>query len=269
MEIKSVLKQFGLEGKKADVYLAALELGSATVIEIAKKAEIKRTTGYDILLDLEKLGLISETMKGRRRFFIGEDPENIQKKLKEKESLFSEILPQLKSVYNIKGVKPKIRFYEGKEGLREVYADTLKYSGEMLAFASEDVAKVLGTDWVNNYLKTRTKKGIRVRAIMPGTEFLTKEIISRDREQLRTTKTINPKKYPFSIEINIYGYQKVALMSSKEETGLIIEGAEIYNTMKLIFELLWDNLPEIKLKPKEELDKKTNIAEDDEDDLDY
>jgi len=40
----------------------------------------------------------------------------------------------------------------------------------------------------------------------------------------------------------------VALMSAKEETGIIIEGKEIYNTMKLIFELLWDNLPEVERK---------------------
>ena len=248
METKKILEQFGLTGKKADIYLASLELGSANVVEIAKKAGIKRTTCYDILMELEKNGLISETAKGKKRLFIGEDPEKILNKLKEKERLFSDILPQLKSIHNIKGTKPKIRFYEGKEGLKEVYSDTLKYGGEFLAFASEDVANVLGRDWVDNYLKTRKRKGIRVRAIMPASGYIAREIAGKDQEQLRASKLVDPKKYPFSIEINIYGYQKIALMSSKEETGLIIEGAEIYNTMKLIFELLWDNLPEKELK---------------------
>jgi hypothetical protein len=86
-----------------------------------------------------------------------------------------------------------------------------------------------------------------VRAIMPSTEYLTKEIISRDREQLRMTKTINPSKYPFSIEINLYGHRKIALISSKEETALIIEAPEIYNTLKLIFEFFWDTLPEVEV----------------------
>jgi sugar-specific transcriptional regulator TrmB len=248
MEIKAILEQFGLNGKKADVYLASLELGSATVIEIAKKAGIKRTTGYDILMELEKEGLISETVRGKKRLFVGEDPENIQKKLKNKENLFSEILPQLKSIYNVSGTKPKIRFYEGKEGLREVYADTLKYQGEILGFVSDAVVHVLGDDWAENYLKTRTKKGIRLRGIYPATEWMKTNMAPRDQEQLRSSKLIDAKKYPFSIEINIYGFQKVALMSAKEETGIIIEGKEIYSTMKLIFELLWDNLPEVKIK---------------------
>jgi sugar-specific transcriptional regulator TrmB len=246
MEIRTTLAQLGLSGKRADIYLAALELGSATVLEIAKKAALKRTTCYDVLLDLQTKGYVFETIKGKKRLFLAEDPEKIQKMLRHKESLFSEILPQLKSIYNIKGVKPKIRFYEGKNGLREVYADTLLYSDEILCFASEHVVNVLGMDWAEDYLKMRVKKGIHVRNIAPDTG-LTKRFVAQDQAQFRSSKLVSSQKYPFSIEINIYGHQKIALMSSKEETGIIIEGQEIHNTLKLIFELLWDTLPEIKL----------------------
>ncbi|HBI51025.1 MAG TPA: hypothetical protein DDY21_04230 [Candidatus Moranbacteria bacterium] len=248
MEIKQVLEQLGLEGKKADVYLAALELGSSSVIEISKKAGIKRTTCYDILLDLIGEGLISQTQKGKKRLFVGEDPEKIQRNLKNKERLFAEILPQLQSIHNVRGAKPKIRFYEGKEGLKEVYEDTLKYKTEILGFASDDIMKVLGMDWAMEYLAKRKKNGIWAKGIVPGTEMLKENFISKDLEQLRITKVIDHKKYPFSIEINIYGHQKVALMSAKEEIGLIIEGEEIHKTMKLIFQLIWDLLPEVKVK---------------------
>ena len=242
------MEQLGLEGKKADAYLAALELGSSSVIEISKKAGIKRTTCYDILMDLEKEGLISETSKGKKRLFVGEDPEKIQRNLKNKERLFSEILPQLQSIHNVRGAKPKIRFYEGKEGLKEVYEDTLKYKTEILGFASDDIMKVLGMDWAMEYLAKRKKNGIWAKGIVPGTEMLKENFISKDLEQLRITKVIDHKKYPFSIEINVYGHQKVALMSAKEEIGLIIEGEEIHKTMKLIFQLIWDLLPEVKVK---------------------
>jgi sugar-specific transcriptional regulator TrmB len=248
MEIKNVLEQFGLGGKKADVYLAALELGSSTVIDISKKAGIKRTTCYDVLLDLISEGLISETTKGKKRLFVGEDPEKIQRNLKNKERLFSEILPQLQSINNIRGSKPKIRFYEGKEGLKEVYEDTIKHGGEILGFASYDIISVLGKDWANEYLRKRVRAGIYAKGIMPAVEPLMRDFISKDQEQRRSTKVIDPKKYPFSIEINTYGHNRVALMSAKEEIGLIIEGQEIHSTMKLIFQLIWDLLPEIKVK---------------------
>lgn len=248
MEIKHFLAQFDLIGKKADVYLAILELGSGTVIEIAKKSEVKRTTVYDILLDLEKTGLIYQTTKESKRLFVAEDPEKLKKKLEEKERILDEMLPQLRSFYNIKGIKPKIKFYEGKEGLRQVYSDTLNYGGEILAFASEDVVKVLGMDWANDYLAKRVKRGIRARIILPKTEIIERDFNPLDQKQLRSSKLVSAKKYPLSIEINIYGHQKVALMSSREEMGIIIEGKEIYNTLKLIFELLWDNLPEVEIR---------------------
>jgi hypothetical protein len=84
-----------------------------------------------------------------------------------------------------------------------------------------------------------------MRAILPATDIIKKYYAINDIEQLRSSKLINPKSYPFSIEINIYGHQKIALMSAKEQTAIIIEGFEIHNTFKLIFQLLWDNLPEI------------------------
>lgn len=244
MEIKNTLEQLGLTGKKADIYLAALELGSAPTTDIAKKAGIKRTTCYDIILDLKKEGLIFQTIKGKRRFFIAENPEKMLKKMKEKEKIFSEILPQLKSIYNVTGRKPKISFYEGKQGLIEMIDDTLKYKGPIYAFASEEIVQILGKQWAESYWKKRRTRNISVFGILPRTEFNLKEIVAKNIRDLRTTKLIDLKKYPFSIEIDIYANQKVALLSSKEEIGLIIEGKEIYNTMKSIFDLIWDLLPE-------------------------
>ena len=54
MEIQDVLKSIGLDDKEARVYMALLELGTATVHPIANKAEIKRPTTYLILEQLLK-----------------------------------------------------------------------------------------------------------------------------------------------------------------------------------------------------------------------
>jgi hypothetical protein len=72
--------------------------------------------------------------------------------------ILKEMLPELQSFHNIKGNKPKIRFYEGKEGLREVYEDTLTGSKQIYSFASDDIVGVLGKDWANYYLEKRIKK---------------------------------------------------------------------------------------------------------------
>jgi len=248
MELKDILEQLGLSPYEASVYLATLEIGSGTTIQIAKKAVIKRTTCYDVLTDLKNKGLIFESTKEKKRLFIAEDPEKLKKDLERKEAVFLEALPQFRSLYNISGVKPKIRFYEGAEGIKEVYLDTLRYSGGFLAFGSEDVVKVVGQDWMDTFIKKRIKKGIRVRAILPKTNYTEEILHENDQKELRSTKLIDKNKYPFSIEIDIYGHSKISLISAKETLAIIIESSEIHNTVKLIFEALWDNLPEIKLK---------------------
>lgn len=246
--LENTLQQIGLPEKQARIYMACLELGECSIKEIAKKAEIKRTTIYDIIDDMIAAGFIKATTRGKKKRFIAAEPNELQIIIQKRETLLEQILPQLNNLNNSRKSKPKIWFFDGKEGLKKVYDDTLKYNGELLTFASEYVVNTLGKEWAEDYLKKRVRKSIHVRAIMPSTEFLVKEIIPLDREQLRMTKTIDPKKYPFSIEINIYGHNKVALMSSKEETALIIEGQEIYSTLKLIFEFFWDVLPEIEIK---------------------
>jgi len=246
MSIKNTLEQLGLNGKKADIYLACLELGSASVVDIAKKAKIKRTTCYDIMVDLLNDGLISRTLKGKKTLFVAEDPNKMQSALKNKERMLAEILPELQSIYNVKGIKPKIRYFEGKEGLKEVYADTLRHGGEIVGFASYDTATILGEEWSKDYLVRRVKAGISARGIFPGDELVIKNFVAHNKEHLRQSKLVSPKRYPFTVEINLYGKQRIALMSAKEEVALIIEGVEIHNTLKAIFDLIWDLLPEMK-----------------------
>ncbi len=251
MEVKSVLNSLGLVGKKADVYLAALELGSANVIEISKKSHIKRTTTYNVLLELIEQGMVSQAMKGKKRFFVGEAPEKILREMKNKERMFSEILPQLQSIHNSKVGKPKVRYYEGRDGLKEVYEDTLRQPGkEILGFFSYDIVDILGKEWVDDYVKRRILKGVHARAIGPNDKSLLRDYIQNDQLHRRATKLIDQQDFPFSVEIDIYGHQHVAMISAKEEIGLIIEGIEIHDTLKHLFNLVWKLLPEIDKKER-------------------
>jgi HTH-type transcriptional regulator, sugar sensing transcriptional regulator len=240
MEIRTILNQFGLSDKESDVYLSLLELGISGVNDIANKANIKRTTVYDILSSLTKFGLVSQTQKGKKRFFYAEEPERFNKLLQEKQSRFSEILPILKSLHNTSGVKPKIRYYEGITGLKTVYNDCLNYNDVILAFASEKIFEKLGKDFFDDYSKKKKLRGIASRTILASTKK-TKEYLETSKKYLREIKIIDPKKIPFTIEMNIYA-NKISFISFKEEMAIIIESNEIANNMRLLFELAWKGI---------------------------
>ena len=55
---QQVLENLGLSEKEAEIYLALLELGTGTVVEVAKKSGVKRPTAYLVLDELKKMGYI-------------------------------------------------------------------------------------------------------------------------------------------------------------------------------------------------------------------
>src|SRR3989338_10457851 len=112
----SSLLEMGFSEKEAKIYMALLSLGKGTVSEITRKAGINRTTGYDILNDLVQKRLISVSGKEPKQEYIAESPDRILEEKAEQLKLAKALIPQLKSMHTVAG-RPKVRFYEGKQGL--------------------------------------------------------------------------------------------------------------------------------------------------------
>lgn len=232
-----MLKELGLKEKKADVYLACLELGSATASRIAKKAGIKRPYFYDIAQYLMERGLINQTKKGKHRYFSAASPDKLLDIEQEKLKNLEEVLPELKSYYNVTGAKPKILFYEGKYGIDQINNDVLNYKGDAMAFSTERFLTADEEKLAQEFIKKRVKRKLKVRVIGPvSPEFL--ELKKRDKEELRETKMLPRDLYESNVEFSFYG-NKVAIINYKENFGFIIESSDVAGPLKQIFELIW------------------------------
>lgn len=238
------LKQFGLTDKESATYLAILELGEANIGQIAKKSRLKRTTLYDVLDSLKQHALISSSRRGTKTLYYAENPRVIGEKLDEKKHLLERMLPELLAIANAIDKKPKIRYYEGLDGIKDVYRDTLKFpEQELLAWVAEEAIEEFDEEFLNKYyLAKRIEKKVWVRAIGPDLPYMLR-YQGLDRASLRATKLVDAKKFPFDVEINLYGKTRIGIMSFEEELGLIIESEKIFHTLKSIFELQWEMLP--------------------------
>ncbi|KKR02244.1 hypothetical protein A2W67_00975 [Candidatus Nomurabacteria bacterium RIFCSPLOWO2_02_40_28] len=242
-ELEQSLVEIGLSSKEAGVYLALLTLGHGTVSQISRRANINRTTGYDILDSLSAKGLVSISGKEPKQEYSAESPENLSKfiseEIKEKNKILEkteEIIPELKSVHNIKD-RPRVLFYEGRGGLEKVYEDTLTSTEPIRAYANVEHMTVGLPGYFPEYFKRRAQKGIFIRGIGPKTED-NLELAKRNTDEKRETALVPKDKYDFVPEINIYD-NKVMIASWREQLGIIIESTEIANAMKVIYELAW------------------------------
>src|SRR4030042_4852159 len=113
MPLVEALKQFGLTEKEAQIYLALLELGTASVQKIAQKAKVARPTTYDVLESLKNQQLASIFEKGKVKYYSPTDPASILEMAKLKNQAIKDAFPQLRVLYSLPSKKPAVKFYEG------------------------------------------------------------------------------------------------------------------------------------------------------------
>jgi len=242
------LKKLGLSDKEAKLYLTSLQRGPETAPTLAKLSDIVRPTAYVIIESLIQKGLMSSSVKGKKTYFIAETPEHLlslirlqKKEIEEKEREIFKLIPQLELIANIKGEKPKVRVFEGKEGLQAVIESILKSKTKLIysfipadrlfeLFPAEEHKELMASPRVQKKIKARiiytSKKG---------------EIYKRkDNANLREAVFISEKNFPFKAGIDIYD-NNVAFYSYKGAImGVIIENEDMAETMKIIFNLLWE-----------------------------
>ena len=122
--------------------MALLELGPSLVSDISKKAGINRTTSYDILERLAIYGVVSYVSgQGTKKKYCAESPNKLmtffENKSRSYERRLNELkkkMPQLEMFYkNWQIDRPVIRFFEGTEGFKAIYSETLKSKEEILS----------------------------------------------------------------------------------------------------------------------------------------
>jgi hypothetical protein len=128
-------------------------------------------------------------------------------------------------------------FYEGVDGLKYIYEDTLHAQEPIRAWASIDDMHAEIPNYFPRYYRRRAEKGISIRAIFPDTPGSI-ERVAHDAEEARESLLVPESEYSFHPEINVFD-NKVTIASLREKLGIIIESAEIADAMKKIFELAW------------------------------
>lgn len=156
----SNLMNYGLNTYEADVYVALLEAGSSTVLELSKKTGINRITVHNSVESLRFKGLASTFVNGKRRKIIAEPPEKLKeiirqekKEIERKELVLEDIVNGLyKRVNNIKdNTDSEVKYIEGFKAVRDLYDEILR---------SKQVKTILNSVEITRYFPENTNKFI-------------------------------------------------------------------------------------------------------------
>ena len=242
---------------EAKIYITSLEVGAQPASVIAKKTGVKRGNAYNLLERMKDLGFVQEFIQNGVRHFIGCPPSTLLSMLTDREQevatqkqKLERIVPLLENIRNPHVVQPKVRYYQGIEGIKEVYNDTLRGNHKTIyaicdwehLFPAERLPDL--HEWMWKYADRRAAKDIRFLAIANKSPE-SDEACRRGKKQKRTIKMLKSAYLP--VEFMVYG-NKIALMSTKEDmVGIIIEDMAAAETLRDLHMGIWPFLPEYKI----------------------
>lgn len=240
----SELLKIGLSPEEAKVYIACLEINGGAASTIAKKAGVHRVSCYHTLENLLKKQLLSQYTKNGTKYFSPEPPEQLLHLAEEKVNITKSLLPELHSLASAIAFKPKMRSYDGRDGVEKIFEESLAADGEILGYTNLKHVIDFSPKYFEHYTHTKLKKGIKTRYLSPNTvesvhvmdPFLPKKYDHNLIEIL----LVNKNQFLFENEILIFGISVGIVSLNKDELlGVIIESPTYARTMKAVFDLAW------------------------------
>jgi sugar-specific transcriptional regulator TrmB len=237
-----LLKDFGLHENEASVYLASLSLGATTILKLANKSGVNRTTVYEIVEALERKGLMKKEIKGLKTLFSPEHPTRLENTLEAKRSALNRLLPELESKYHLKGTGSTIKYYEGLTAIKNVYDELAKeLKSSDFYYVVSNTAEWQAIDdsyFMKNHVELFSHKKVDRRVLfVDSPEAQKRKLTERNfNEQVK----ILPGNANIHVDLCITPYKLLIFQLHQPLVALVIENETMIETQKIMFEMLWD-----------------------------
>ncbi len=247
------LLELGLTEKEAYIYVAMLELGPTSVQEVAKKSKVNRTTVYNSLKDLQRRGLMSCIEQGSKILYIAESPVSLKlflehqgHELKKRQKKMEESLPFFMALYNSLARKPRVRYFEGPDGMSEIREIMMDSRGEYLSFTAIDEMSLEYSNAVNEGQRKRMARrmhgkymyALKSGCIHPEVDLRSWEVRKIPYEDTPCNGEINIVDH----KVGVYTFSRIGIM------GFIVESAERADLFRALFQTAWRSATPVNLK---------------------
>lgn len=248
--MKDILKQFSVSEDEAEIYLALLKLGTASVSEIAKKIQKNRTATYFHINKLLEKNLLHESKQGRALMFTATEPSELAERFDRLTTDFKSLVPQLEALKKAEIETPRVEVTESRAGYYKVYDEisSLPEGSTFLAIegvtALKNELSLLTNEETKNFYSKMIARNIEVKLIITEqaaqipNKFITKDNLALLRQRKLEARTHPESTLPFQGLTLMYGNTVAHLFP---ETNLVItmKHQGIADSFKATFEALF------------------------------
>lgn len=269
---EQILQEAGLTKAEAQTYAILVRNSPCAPPKLADLTNESRTNTYKLLDSLEEKGLVSRDDTQKKLRYWANNPSLLLDTLKKQradieanEKRFQDSLPSLVDEYFQHSEQPSIRYFHGREGVREVYNDQLKDANPLTFIYSPDVVTTFGVHDMHLIRNQFPKRNIKRHVLHPDSapvldpnEPVT-PIDETDRIMQTTRTWLQEGDLTAPVEWTVYGNKLSIVSVGTEMIGMIIESPQIASSFKEILGLLdrkirsepgYDSLPKKMLYTK-------------------
>lgn len=237
--IDEAIRGAGLSEKTARLYRAGLELGECTILELARRARIKRTTAYYVLEELLDAGAFQEVKRAKREYLRACPPSMLLKRARERLQMFEESLPALDALVLSHYKKPGVYFFHGPSGFKAVWDRIFESrDGYRIITEGENFLDFVSERYIlDEIIKAKKIRKLQSMQLIVDSPYA-RMIVRKDPTENRVSKFL-PKGYALPYT-EVIGEEFTALISPRpDDMIIVIESAALAKTRRSYFDMLW------------------------------
>jgi len=230
-----ILEDIGLSTAEIKIYLALLEIGISTAGPIIEKSGLQSSVVHMTLGKLVGKGFASFVKEGKRKQYQAANPKHILTYLKEKQTNFEHLLPQL--LAKQQQAKLDVTVFRGVRGIKEIFYELLEAGGtEHHTLGSTKESLMIPTEWWLEYHTKRAAKGINAKLLF------NESLKSWKAEKLYKRVEVRYTKEGFEpLSETIIRNDKISLIIWTEKPiGILIHNKAAAESYDKYFSLLWE-----------------------------
>jgi sugar-specific transcriptional regulator TrmB len=234
MDMIETLERLDFTTNEAKTYLALTKIGPSLAGNIAKKANLDRSSTYNALKGLIIKGMVSTIHENKRNIFIPEDPKKIIDYHEERKEIAKKIIPKIRERFESQHELTNVKLYNGFRGVKSVLQDLLDTCDSKTPhylMSSEGNFSKLMPSYSKIFASRKKKKKIKSKVLI------------RTKRPKKSTNLAEYRSVPSDVisdaTINIYKDKITIIIWEENPTAIMIKNPTISKTFENYFKYMW------------------------------
>lgn len=250
IQLSSLFAGLGLTKKHALLFRAIARKTSSTPLSLARETGLNRSSIYRYLEDLKAAGLVDEILEPHSSRYAAGSPESLQAIILKQEAKLQiirdgvpKLIQELQVTRENQAAETQVKYFRGVEGLKQMLWNAVGATHEFVGFGFEDWNTSVGRSFAEKLRLRHIERGISSRELLNtlDPDYSYTRISRMEYQRFYTHRAIDPQ--IITIKHDTYIYDDVFAFYYhylNEYFGVEIHNAEIAQTQKQIFEVLWN-----------------------------